>query len=96
MKKQDVRDWQVMPQQCSSCPFREGPDGRVPDPKLLASVQVRVLTRASQICHHPTLHGKRQTHLCRGARDYQLMIFYRLGFLKEPTDRAWQEKADQL
>ncbi len=91
MKKRDVREWPVMAEQCPTCPLRVDERGRYPDPRLAAEVMERCITRASQICHHPRLHGRPETHLCRRARDYQLMIFYRLGFLKEPTDEAWKE-----
>jgi hypothetical protein len=85
-----------MKEQCGTCPFLKDKCGRFPDPKLVASIEARILTKASQICHHPSLHGKRQTHLCRGARDFQLMIFHRLGVLAEPTDKAWEEKYAEL
>ena len=63
---------------------------------MAAQLEVKVLTKASQICHHPALHGKRQTHLCRGARDFQLMFFHRVGFLSEPTDEAWEDKCKSI
>src|SRR5260221_13191386 len=83
MKKRDVREWPVMAEQCPTCPLRVDERGRYPDPRLAAEVMERCITRASQICHHPRLHGRPETHLGRRARDYQLMIFYRLGVLKE-------------
>lgn len=76
----------VMKAKCSTCPF--GEDG---DRVLEARVTSRLLG-ASQICHHPRLSNHRETHLCRGARDWQLTIFYRLGQLSEPTDAAWAAK----
>ena len=79
-------NWPVMEEMCGSCPFRK--DG---DPHLRAAVLERTILKASQICHHPTLHGKKQTHLCRGARDEQLTILYRMGFIPEPTDVAFAE-----
>jgi hypothetical protein len=44
---------------------------------------------ASHICHHATLVGKPETHLCRGARDEQLTILHRLQLIEEPTDAAF-------
>lgn len=93
MKRKDTHDWPVMAKQCPTCPLRQDERGRYPDERLASSVIERCITRASQICHHPRLQGRRETHLCRGARDYQLTIFYRLGLLPEPTDRAWAEKS---
>lgn len=80
----NVRGWPVMAAKCSTCPFREGSAFS----ELRASVESRLL-QASQICHHPALSGKRETHLCRGARDQQQQLLYRLGYLDEPTDEAW-------
>jgi hypothetical protein len=72
---------------CATCPF--GEDG---DPDLRESVISRIVTlQASQICHHPALHGKRQTHLCRGARTFQLTILHRMGMIAEPADQAFNE-----
>jgi hypothetical protein len=92
MKRKDTTDWPVMAKQCATCPLRQDAHGRYPDERLASSVIERCITRASQVCHHARLHGRRESHLCRGARDYQLMIFYRLGFLDEPTDQAWEKK----
>jgi len=87
----DIRNFSVMQRQCATCPFRNNAKGRQTDSKLVAEIQQRCLTEASQTCHHPRLKGRQETHLCRGARDYQLQIFYRLGILEEPTDRCWSE-----
>lgn len=81
-----IAGWKVMASCCTTCPFREGGDV-----ELRNAVIGRTGLQASQICHHPAIHGKRQTHLCRGARDHQLTILHRLGFLPEPTDAAFSE-----
>jgi hypothetical protein len=79
----------VMKRQCATCPFRTDDHGRHPDVKLVNRIQDQCLNEASQICHHPALEGKPETHLCRGARDFQLTIFHRMGVISEPTDTAW-------
>lgn len=61
---------------------------------LVSKIQQQCLTEASHICHHPRLEGKSETHLCRGARDYQNTMFYRLGVLESPSDDAWLKKAN--
>lgn len=81
-------DMPVMAAKCTSCPFREGGD-----PDLRARVSSLVLTEASQVCHHPAIAGKPQTHLCRGARDLQIEMFHRLGVIDSPTDEAWAQAA---
>ena len=65
---------------CKTCMFNEGGCLRT-----RASVEKRVLTQASQICHHT------DKTLCKGARDFQIQIFHRLGILSEPTQEAWDE-----
>jgi len=85
MKTRNTAGWPVMAHCCASCPF-----GEHGDPRVKKSVVSRLLTLShSQICHHPALHGKRETHLCRGARDFQLNLLHRMGFLSEPTDEAF-------
>lgn len=73
----------VNPARCITCPFNDGADAH-----LRASVESRVMTQASQLCHETE-----NTTLCRGARDFQLQIFFRMGFLSAPTDAAWAAKA---
>lgn len=83
----DIASWPVMKAPCASCPI-----GKVPE--IEAVVLNRILDR-SQICHHPRLHGKPETHLCRGARNIQLTLFYRLGMIDAPTDQAFQAAAQK-
>lgn len=87
----NVRNWPVMKSKCATCPFGEGGDLQI-----RTRVEKQVVGEASQICHHPKLSGKKETHLCRGARDFQLQIFFRMGFLSAPTDQAWKEKIQEL
>ena len=90
--RRNVLDMPVMKQQCATCPF--GPNG---DPTVHAGVVKRsVQFQGSQLCHHPALHGKRETHLCRGARDLQLKIMTAFGILPAPTDEAFNAKWKEL
>ena len=88
----------VMPEKCATCPFRVGS----PYAYLLHDLKHCALTQASRICHSTGSNnainrrtGKPQA-LCRGARDVQLQMFYKLGFLPEPTDKAWDEKIAEI
>lgn len=92
----DIRGWPVMQAKCPTCPFNKNRDGKEQLPDLADKVRRRCLTQASQICHHPRLKGKKQNHLCMGARDFQLQVFHRLGVLDEPTDAAWDKKAEEM
>ena len=95
IKKTNVADWPVMPKRCGSCPFGDkGQPDR--DVRLANMVRERSLTMASQICHHPRIAGKKEDHLCRGARNYQLQVFYQLGILPAPTDEAWVSIWEEL
>lgn len=91
MKTRNVRHMPVNKTKCQTCPFRKGGD-----PALRAKIETRVLCEASQTCHHSgSIHGKPDTHLCRGARDHQLTLFHRLGLLDEPTDEAWERQCQK-
>lgn len=81
-----IVNWPVMAAKCASCPFGENGDR-----ELRVAVMNRTGLQASQICHHPRTHGKKETHLCRGARDEQLTILHRLGWIQEATDAAFNE-----
>lgn len=64
--------------------FRDGGDE-----ELRERVKGTVLTEASQLCHSAGPQGRPNTELCRGARNWQLLILHRMGFLAAPTDAAW-------
>lgn len=78
-KFKSIEGMKVNRRRCKTCPFND--DG---DLRIRGSVEERCLTKASQLCH-----GTNDTTLCKGARDFQLQIFYRLGWLPEPTQAAW-------
>ena len=83
----DVTTFPVMLERCATCPFNEGGDRH-----LRQTIEARSLN-VSQTCHHTgAIHGKPDTHLCRGARDFQLQMFFRMGFLSAATDEAWEAK----
>lgn len=87
MKLNDCSAMSVMPKQCATCPFNENGCTEVRD-----SVVARTMQGINQTCHSTgAKHGKKDTHLCRGARDFQLQLFTVLGVIKEPTDAAWDE-----
>jgi len=91
--KQRPIDMPIKSVMCSTCPF--GPNGCK---DVMASVQQRVLSNASQTCHSTgvAIGKRRDTHLCRGARDFQLQVLHGIGFLSEPTDEAWAAKCKEL
>lgn len=93
---QDTSDFPVMAAQCPSYPFHVDEEGRHPDARLVSEIQHRCLTESSHICHHPRKHGQPETHLCRGARDFQLQIFHRWGLLESPTDEDWERARARL
>lgn len=86
-----ITDMPVMASCCPTCPF--GPHG---DRAVREMVEARCVAKSSQVCHHPRLHGREETHLCRGARNHQLTVFYRLGVIDAPTDEAWAAKRKEL
>ncbi|MBS3951902.1 MAG: hypothetical protein KGZ88_03020 [Methylomicrobium sp.] len=92
----NISGWPVMKGKCPTCPFSKDENGREAAPDIADMVRRRCLTEASQICHHPRLHGKKEDHLCRGARDFQLEVFHRIGLLDTPTDEAWEKKSREI
>lgn len=84
-----ITGWPVMKSKCPSCPF--GPNG---NEDVRNSVVTRLFS-ASQICHHPALHGKEENRLCRGARDLQLQMLHRMGMLNNPTDECFAETSNK-
>jgi hypothetical protein len=80
-----IQGMAIMRKMCVTCPFQEH-----------GSIEVRsnVISRlfeVSQTCHEA--HDKR---LCRGARDFQLTCFYRIGMIEAPTDEAWEKKRREV
>ena len=92
----DISQFPVNKGKCATCPFRTDTRGRYPDSQLVSKVQQTALNQGSQICHHHELVGKEPSHLCRGARDFQLKIFHSLGILDTPTDDCWDKAQGQL
>lgn len=86
MKTRDISETPVNQRRCHSCPFND--DGCR---DIRAKVEARCLTEASQLCH-----GTHNRTLCRGARDFQIQAFHRIGFLKRPTDECWDETNKRL
>lgn len=84
---------------CRTCPFGEG---KAAWKHVRPLLEERALKEASPICHSTgpdalTKKGKQPVaHVCRGARDFQLTIFWRLGWIAAPTDAAWQTKVDAM
>jgi hypothetical protein len=81
---------------CKTCPFREGS----PYAFLAPDLQRAAMRTGSRICHSTGSNAINITdkpeRLCRGARDYQLRFFHGIGFLREPTDKAWEQKCREL
>lgn len=82
----------VMKRCCPTCPFHAGGWTHV-----RGLLEERSMT-ATPICHStgPEALKKgrswiKQEHACRGARDLQLQLMFRLGVIKEPTDESWDE-----
>jgi len=87
----DITGLPVMSARCKTCPFN--PSGCA---AVRHNVVMNTLKGINQTCHSSgCAHGKVDTHLCRGARDYQLHLFHALGVLTAPTDEAWREAVEK-
>jgi hypothetical protein len=86
----------VREQMCEFCPWRK--DGGVlhDSPEEFAVLRESVIFEANQRCHAPAFDGEVESQICRGARNYQINFFHRLGILSEPSDRAWAEALEEL
>lgn len=73
--------------QCKTCVFHD--DQEVITPERLAEIQQYLIKGTNHICHTTN-------KICRGGRDYQLQIFYRMGFISEPTDGAIYKKIKNI
>lgn len=87
----DISGWPVEKKMCPSCPFRETGDRELAD-----KVLNRTLFQASQICHHPVLKGKKEHSICRGARNVQLLLLYRIGWIEAATDASFEKKSREM
>ena len=82
---------------CPTCPFR--PDGWT---HLREFLQQRALSEGTPIWHATgtarVAKKKRlgRARLCAGARQFQIEVFYRIGFLEAPTREAWDNKWHEM
>lgn len=83
---------------CATCPFIDGSKYEHLRPYLTAASM-----KEGRICHStggPNAINEEGTgkpaEICRGSRELQLKFFCAIGFLKEPTDKAWIEKCKEL
>jgi hypothetical protein len=88
----------VNAQMCATCPWRKGS----PYAYLREDLERSAMTESSRICHSTGSNNAinartgKPAALCRGARDSQLQMFFKMGFLSEPTDEAWTEKCSEM
>ncbi len=79
----------VMPQMCETCIFREDGNQVRLRPGRLQEIQCYLIQGTPHLCHTP--QGT-QEFACRGGRDFQLLIWSRLGIIPEATDEALAER----
>ena len=86
----------VQPIMCGSCIFRQ--DGKQAElsPGRLDAIRAYLIEATPHECHYPQTHGQNKHIVCRGGRDYQLMIWHRMGLIAAPTDEALHEKMVSL
>jgi len=82
----------VNKEMCATCPWREGS----PYAHLRGYLETASL-KTSRLCHSTGSNAINENtgkpeRLCRGSRNFQLNLFYRIGFLKKPTDKCWEQK----
>ncbi len=72
----------AVPVQCRTCIFREDGNQVVLRPDRLADIQAYLVRGVTHTCHTDKVRA------CRGGREFQLTIWYRMGLIAEPTDAA--------
>jgi hypothetical protein len=78
--------------QCDSCVFRPVCDGGIDlAPGRHEEIQVYLMQGENQLCHHDD-----NKTICLGGRKFQLEIWTRLGFIREPTNKALRERMEEL
>lgn len=86
----------VMSAMCATCPFR--PDS--PHREFFVPLAYSAMTDASRICHSTGVNDLYQSgkpeRLCRGARNLQLKLWAKSGFISAATDRAWDAKCREI
>lgn len=78
--KVPVHKLPVMKAHCASCPFKPDKDGRWQNTDLANTVIARTLFKAQQICHGTEGKKREARNRCKGAYDYNLVIYERLGY----------------
>jgi hypothetical protein len=79
---------------CRTCIFRR--DGNQVDlrPGRLDEIQAYLVKGTPHVCHTPasgTPRGSAGDYHCRGGRDWQLTMWYRMGLISAATDEALEE-----
>lgn len=67
---------------CKSCPFTE--NGLKLHPDKLTEIQGYLISGTNHFCHQ----DKSNQTVCRGGRDYQLKIWFKMGIISEPTHES--------
>lgn len=69
----------LMKKPCATCPFKKDRNEIFQNIELASAVISRNLFKSQQVCHHPKITGKEETHRCRGYFDYSEEIYSRIG-----------------
>lgn len=67
---------------CKSCPFVKS--GLDLHPEKMAEIMSYLIEGVNHLCHS----DYSSETVCRGGRNWQLNIFYRLGVIEQPTDEC--------
>lgn len=78
--------------QCATCVFkRECEGGLALAPHRRAKIEAQVLSGNNQLCHHDN-----DKTICKGGRDYVLIIWHRMGLIESATAKALNKKLASL
>lgn len=78
----------VRNRKCATCVLRPGAERWLGIDRL-GEIQSNAIRGVNQLCHSALdRRGRQRPIVCRGAREYQLMIWCRMGLIDAPTDEA--------
>lgn len=89
-----VSELPVMPKCCGTCPFKKNSKGKMRDPQLADRVIKRNFMKSQQLCHHPRIQYKEETHRCRGYFDHVWGIYESMGL--DPKNNFKNNPPDKL
>lgn len=77
--------------QCATCVFKSPEEGGCElGAKRHEEIKLQLIKGINQICHHDD-----NKTICRGGRNFQLQVFFRMGVIEAETDEALKQAMER-